>query len=661
MRKRRPMELYPYYSICRYLGILCIEYDSRMDRFRLRRSVIFYLIHLVVQIYLISCMVILVCFWTFHFNYEMTATGNHYERLVLLSAMIIQFVQNAWLFLLQKLQIHVVRQVELYKRKYLTGLRLKLPQRLFVVLVFSNIIYFSHFLNACITDWLGHISVLFRISTIGFFLRALTSSFIQGTYISLIHVIRHLLQCNQAQLTVVVHQLQQPKRSCGDVLRLRACLDTHDRLLILCTDEVSIVYGFSIWLCLLFSSLDSTSILYITMVTDTGKSVYENILRSTIWLLPTIMTAATALMSDTVHVQLLRMPETFTLPQYTAVGNTYFVINFGVICIVISLIYLGFYASRQRLLAVLAFVLYHNHRDLRNCHAKRFLKLYYMLGMLCARFDDRECLLQSTAGSERYALFHMLIVLIAALASFIYVCLRPQELYMGIYNDTGNYYELINIRSFCIGLCLLHLCLYMRRQRHIELVSRLLRLHRLCTDAAMERYFRRNFNVYVALAVLCLVNYLNGYARAGLSRIPTLLYIVVYLYSFSAMCLLLVFFVCLQHIVAAGLAKFNSQLVENISVSNCKHLLYKRHRLLDIVAVELIACFGVLVLPIVPLVLFLAPSGPLFLISTVMEGKLKQPFEYIRYCITSCLWNIPWLAMITFMLRSNVITTEVSQ
>ncbi|XP_030243645.1 gustatory and pheromone receptor 39a isoform X1 [Drosophila navojoa] len=85
--------------------------------------------------------------------------------------------------------------------------------------------------------------------------------------------------------------------------------------------------------------------------------------------------------------QLLRMPETFTLPQYTAVGNTYFVINFGVICIVISLIYLGFYASRQRLLAVLAFVLYHNHRDLRNCHAKRFLKLYYMyvgLTVICA-------------------------------------------------------------------------------------------------------------------------------------------------------------------------------------------------------------------------------------------------------------------------------------
>ncbi|XP_017856727.1 PREDICTED: gustatory and pheromone receptor 39a-like [Drosophila arizonae] len=294
-------------------------------------------------------------------------------------------------------------------------------------------------------------------------------------------------------------------------------------------------------------------------------------------------------------------------------------------------------------------------------NVRLYLCVLYRLGMLCARFDDRECLLQSTPGSERYALFHMLIVLIAAFAGFIYVCLWPQELYMGIYNDTGNYYELFNIRSFCVGLCLLHICLYIRRQRHIELVQKLLRLHRLCPDAAMERYFRRNFDVYIALAVLCLVNYLNGYARAGLSKVPTLLYIVVYLYSFSAMCLLLVFFVCLQHIVAAGLAKLNSQLVENNSVSNCKHLLYKRHRLLDIVAAELIACFGVLILPIVPLVLFLAPSGPLFLISTVMEGKLKKPFEFTIYCITSSLWNIPWLAMITFMLRSNVITTEANK
>lgn len=289
-------------------------------------------------------------------------------------------------------------------------------------------------------------------------------------------------------------------------------------------------------------------------------------------------------------------------------------------------------------------------------NVRLYLCVLYRLGMLCAQFDDRECLLQATPGSERYALFYLLFILILACASFTYAYLRPQELYMGVYNDTGNYYELINIRSFCIGLCLLHVCLYVRRQRHIELVQKLLLLHRLCPDEAMERYFRRNFNIYAALSALCLVNYLNGYTRAGLSKIPTLVYIFVYLYSFLVMCLVLVFFVCLQHIVAAGIAKFNSQLMHSKSVSSCKHLLYKRHRLLDIIAVELIASYGLLILPIVPLVLFLAPSGPFFLISTVMEGKLGPLF-----CITSSLWNVPWLATMTFMLRSNVISVEVSE
>ncbi|XP_017856728.1 PREDICTED: gustatory and pheromone receptor 39a-like [Drosophila arizonae] len=109
--------------------------------------------------------------------------------------------------------------------------------------------------------------------------------------------------------------------------------------------------------------------------------------------------------------QLLLMPQTFMLPQYTAVGNTYFVINFGVICIVISLIYLGFYARRQRLLAVFAFILYHNYKELKNCYAKRFLKFYCMyvgLTVICAI---------TYAGAFRFANLH---IVPCILLSFIY-------------------------------------------------------------------------------------------------------------------------------------------------------------------------------------------------------------------------------------------------
>ncbi|XP_032293792.1 gustatory and pheromone receptor 39a [Drosophila virilis] len=295
-------------------------------------------------------------------------------------------------------------------------------------------------------------------------------------------------------------------------------------------------------------------------------------------------------------------------------------------------------------------------RDLR-----LFRRVLYWLGMMCAQFDDRDCLLQSTPSSERYALFYMLAILVAALACFAFAYLRPQDLYMGVYNETGNFYETINIRCFCIGLWVVHICLYIRRRRHIELVQNLLQLNRLCPNTANERIFRRNFICYVVLALICLMNYLNGYARADLSKIAALVYIFVYLYSFLVMCLVLAFFVCLQHIVAAGLANYNIQLAESNSVTNRRHLLYQRYRLLDTIAVELFACFGLFMLPIVPLVLFLAPSGPLFLISTVMDGKLVGFFQYAIFCFTASLWNVPWLAMMTFILRSNVITVEANK
>ncbi|EDW57968.2 uncharacterized protein Dvir_GJ17846 [Drosophila virilis] len=303
MIKYEQSELYPYYRICRYIGIFCIQYISSKDRFRLRRSLICYVVHLAMQIYLVGCMVLLVTFWTFCFKSEMTATGNHYERFVLFSALLIQFLQNAWLIWLQDLQMRIVRQLEFYKRKYLLTVHLVLPKRLLVFLVIFNVIYFGNFLKFCVTDWFVNISGWFTFSTLGFPLRALISSFIQGIYVCLIHVVRHLLRSNQAQLKALVQQLQRSKRNCSDILRLRACLDLHDRLLYLCTDEISLVYGFSIWLCLLFSSLDATSILYIMMVSKSDKNVLKRIISTAIWLSPTFMSSATALMSDTVHVQ----------------------------------------------------------------------------------------------------------------------------------------------------------------------------------------------------------------------------------------------------------------------------------------------------------------------------------------------------------------------
>ncbi|XP_032595306.1 gustatory and pheromone receptor 39a [Drosophila grimshawi] len=303
MIKYQQSELYPYYRICRYLGIFCIHFNSRKERFQLRRSLICYVVHALMQLYLLICMVLLVYFWTLCFKREMTATGNHYERFVLFAALVTQFIQNAWLIWLQYLQMHIVRQLEFYRKKYLMDIRMVLPKRLLCFIVIVNVLYFCNYLKTCLMDWLVNASTWFTFSTLGFPLRAVISSFIQGYYVCLIHVVRHLLRHNQEQLNILVDQLQQPKRSCGDILRLRSCLDLHDRLLVMCTDEMSLVYGFSIWLCLLFSSLDASSILYIRMVTFTQKPSWDHCIISLLWLSPTLMTAATALMSDTVHVQ----------------------------------------------------------------------------------------------------------------------------------------------------------------------------------------------------------------------------------------------------------------------------------------------------------------------------------------------------------------------
>lgn len=251
-------------------------------------------------------MIVLMYFWTVHFRSDMTATGNHFERFVLFSALIIQFLQNAWLIWLQASNVRIVRQLEFYRRKYLTGVQLKLPKYLLWILVIMNLIYSVNFVATSMLEWLSEASIWFKISTLGFPLRAIISNFVLGTYICLIHVVRHVLRWNQLQLKSLVCQLQHPKRSCSDVLRLRCCLDLHDRLLVLCSDQLSMVYGFNICLCLLFSSLDTTSIIYILTISKTDTSPWQDVIMTFIWLSPTLITSTTALISNSVRLQVCK-------------------------------------------------------------------------------------------------------------------------------------------------------------------------------------------------------------------------------------------------------------------------------------------------------------------------------------------------------------------
>ncbi|XP_034471563.1 gustatory and pheromone receptor 39a [Drosophila innubila] len=290
-----------------------------------------------------------------------------------------------------------------------------------------------------------------------------------------------------------------------------------------------------------------------------------------------------------------------------------------------------------------------------------YLSVLYLLGMLCAILDEEQCLLQITPQSERYALISTLAILAGILGSFSYAYLETENMYMSVYNKTGNFYEHKNFLRFCVVLCILHVCLYIRRRRHKALVQSLLQLNRQCPSKRNDQYFVRIFITYKVLFFVGLCNYANGYAVSGLSTVPMLLYVIVYSYGFLAMCLLLVFFVCLQRIVAAALAQYNLKLEEYDSRTNCRRILYERQRLLCLITRELNNCFGLLMLPIVPLILFMAPTGPLFLISTAMEGKLVGFYQYAIVSFTAGLWNIPWLSMMTLLMRSNVITVEANK
>jgi len=137
--------------------------------------------------------------------------------------------------------------------------------------------------------------------------------------------------------------------------------------------------------------------------------------------------------------------------------------------------------------------------------------------------------------------------------------------------------------------------------------------------------------------------------------IPLTMYMVVYIYAFSVICLLLVFFVCLKQIMGAGLRHYNDQVDQGHLVPGLRG----RQKILKVCMGELNDCFGLLMLPIVGLILLMAPSGPFYLISTVLEGKFG-PNECLYMLLTSSTWDTPWMIMLVLMLSTNGITVEVS-
>ncbi|KAM8714772.1 hypothetical protein ACLKA7_001177 [Drosophila subpalustris] len=980
--------------------------------------------------------------------------------------------QNAWLIWLQGSNVRIVRQLELYRRKYLTGVQLTFPKYLLSILVIMNLIYLVNFVLTSILEWLSNASIWFKISTFGFPLRAIISSFILGTYMCLIHVVRHVLRWNQCQLETLVRQLQQSKRNCSDLLRLRCCLDLHDRLLVLCSDQISMVYGFNICLCVLFSSLDATSIIYILTVSKTDTTPFQDIIMTFIWLSPTLMTSMTALISNSVRLQIilfaalfieinnpgeayvdlksrsgnlfhhmlvLSIPitqilvngwlryqqasqqhllqmlaeiatrlevDTLKLPRprwlyllwvdscifYFIImaamiwGNLYwkhshlFILSF--MCYFILIVRSNFIIVCYTSLVHVSLVLLQAQQDQLDSMLKSIsisaeevsqsLRLFDELLLLCQHeivqvfggalvfviiynIFDATCILYMSAfetksiemvrtfiwiiplfsflfmpiivnnlaeqkmlaillyqrflgltdldfskSLQRYVkratwctfgthllaltliacklielfftmkvdyagvesripqLFIHFINVISAMSELIVnlwlrLTLETQKILLNRLKELSERLQLDTLALGCprwlfrlwMGIGILQLCLISyytittwnsyQQSRHlfglmgnllhlvrtnyiitcyislVYIVRRLLRaqadqlknnsltsaeelrdcisihdqLLLLCQEEMIqvfgvamifsylsilldatcivyiatlqERFSYKNvileltwassicvymimpliineiakqlnsalglvmvlitalvllstptaffFLITIVFAmdpsrvglyflirmliltllwgllwmvamltilqkdlvrqevlfVFSLCNYANGIALSGLSTIHMLLYVIVYSYGFLAMCLLLVFFVCLQRIVAAGLAHYNLKLQECDSRTYFRRILYKRQRLLGLITGELNNCFGLLMLPVVPLILFMAPTGLLFLISTVMEGTLVEVSHYAILSFTCSLWNIPWLSMMTLLMRSDVITVEANK
>ncbi|XP_070069981.1 gustatory and pheromone receptor 39a isoform X1 [Drosophila takahashii] len=299
----KPGELCAYYRLCRYLGIFCIDYNPTKKRFLLRRSLICYVVHFALQAYLVGCMAIMVTYWRRCFKSELTTTGNHFDRLVMVIALGILVVQNSWLIWLQAPHLRIVRQIEFYRRRHLANVRLLLPKRLLWVIIATNVLYMANFIKTCIFEWLSDASRLFVITSLGFPLRYLVTSFTMGTYFSMVHILRQVLSWNQSQITAIVEQSGDLKKSSANLLRLRGCLELHDRLVLLCNGEISLVYGFIAWLSWMFASLDVTGVIYLTMVIQTNKSIVLKLVTNIVWLSPTLMTCAASFMSNRVGIQ----------------------------------------------------------------------------------------------------------------------------------------------------------------------------------------------------------------------------------------------------------------------------------------------------------------------------------------------------------------------
>ncbi|XP_033154109.1 gustatory and pheromone receptor 39a isoform X1 [Drosophila mauritiana] len=316
----QPCELCAYYRLCRYLGIFCIDYSPTKKKFRLRRSVLCYVVHFALQAYLVGGMSVMVIYWRRCFKSELTTTGNHFDRLVMVIALGILVVQNAWLIWLQAPHLRIVRQIEFYRRNQLANFRLLLPKRLLWVIIATNVLYMANFIKTCIFEWLTDASRLFVITSLGFPLRYLVTSFTMGTYFCMVHIVRLVLDWNQSQINAIIDKSADLKMTSPNCLRLRVCLEMHDRLMLLCNDEISLVYGFIAWLSWMFASLDVTGVIYLTMVIQTNKSIILKLITNVVWLSPTFMTCAASFMSNRVTIQANKTAKILTKVPRTGTG-----------------------------------------------------------------------------------------------------------------------------------------------------------------------------------------------------------------------------------------------------------------------------------------------------------------------------------------------------
>lgn len=283
MSRRKP--LFPFLIYQRYLGFTDLDYSESLRSYVITPTWQTYVVQLIALCFIFGSLgEIIVNRGVWDFLDIQSSVGKIFVYLLIIAIPMTEFMTNAWLRIKQHTQQTLFnRLATLTSLLQVDTMAMRRPLWIRRLWIGISIFYFCNILNYMKTSWLLYNQFNHMFSYLTLYLLFVRTNYLISCYTHLVYLVRRLLQTQEDQWKEIV--MGNSLTISG--MKLETGLRIYDELLLLCQEEIGLVFGVALIFPYMFFILDAGAICFMATFSERFSTLEVILVIS--WMSPLIL------------------------------------------------------------------------------------------------------------------------------------------------------------------------------------------------------------------------------------------------------------------------------------------------------------------------------------------------------------------------------------